>query len=94
MNPGIIKQAMEYRHLIDVLMSDHQFADVVLVNGQVINTLTREVYPADVAIKGKYILVAGDSSGLIGDKTLVVDVGASIWPRASSIPTCTLKAAC
>lgn len=75
MNPGIIKQAMEYRHLIDVLMSDHQFADVVLVNGQVINTLTREVYPADVAIKGKYILVAGDSSGLIGDKTLVVDVG-------------------
>ncbi len=75
MNPGIIKQAMEYRHLIDVLMSDHQFADVVLVNGQVINTLTREIYPADVAIKGKYVLVAGDSSGLIGEKTLVVDVG-------------------
>lgn len=75
MNPGIIKQAMEYRHLIDVLMSDHAFADVVLVNGQVINTLTREIYSADVAIKGKYILVAGDSSGLIGDKTLVVDVG-------------------
>lgn len=75
MNPGIIKQAMEYRNLIDVLMSDHQFADVVLVNGQLINTLTREIYPADVAIKGKYILVAGDSEGLIGDKTLVVDVG-------------------
>lgn len=75
MNPGIIKQAMEYRHLIDVLMSDHQYADVVLVNGQVINTLTREIYAADVAIKGKYILVAGDSEGLIGDKTLVVDVG-------------------
>ncbi len=75
MNPGIIKQAMEYRNLIDVLMSDHQFADVVLVNGQLINTLTGEIYPADVAIKGKYILVAGDSEGLIGDKTLVVDVG-------------------
>lgn len=75
MNPGIIKQAMEFRHMIDVLMSDHQFADIVLVNGQLVNTLTREVYPADVAIKGKYILVAGDSEGLIGDKTLVVDVG-------------------
>ncbi len=75
MNPGIIKQAMEYRNLIDVLMADDRFADVVLVNGQLINTLTREIYPADVAIKGKYILVAGDSEGLIGEKTLVVDVG-------------------
>ncbi len=75
MNPGIIKQAMEYRNLIDVLMGDDRYADVVLVNGQLVNTLTREIYPADVAIKGKYILVAGDSEGLIGDHTLVVDVG-------------------
>lgn len=74
MEPSIIKKAMEYRQLIDVLMGDHEFADIVLHNGNVINVLTREVYQADVAIKGKHILVVGSSEGLIGDKTLVVDV--------------------
>lgn len=69
-----IKQAMEYRNLIDVLMSDKHFADIVLYNGNVINVLTREVYTADIAIKGKYILLVGDSASLIGPDTLVVDV--------------------
>ncbi len=74
MDPSIIKQAMEYRYLIDTLMGDNDFADIVLYNGNVINVLTREIYQADVAIKGKYILVVGNSEGLIGDNTLVVDV--------------------
>ncbi|MTI68532.1 MAG: adenine deaminase [Firmicutes bacterium] len=65
---------MEYRELIDVLMSDKDYADVVLYGGNVINVLTREVYTADVAIKGKYIALVGDSENLIGDDTLVVDV--------------------
>lgn len=69
-----IKQAMEYRELIDVLMSDKDYADVVLYGGNVINVLTREVYTADIAIKGKYIALVGDSENLIGDDTLVVDV--------------------
>ena len=74
MDPSIIKKAMEYRNMIDVLMGDNDFADIVLHNGNVINVLTREVYQADVAIKGKHILVVGNSEGLVGDKTLVVDV--------------------
>lgn len=65
---------MEYRNLIDVLMGDKDYADIVLYNGQVINVITREIYTADVAIKGKYILMVGDCSKLIGPDTLVIDV--------------------
>ncbi len=54
-----IKMAMEYRNLIDVLMSDKEFADIVLYNGEVINVITREVYKADIAIKGEYIVLVG-----------------------------------
>ncbi|WP_069650896.1 adenine deaminase [Caloranaerobacter ferrireducens] len=69
-----IKQAMEYRQLIDVLMSDKESADIVLYRGNVINVLTREIYTADIAIKGKYILLVGDADNLIGPDTLVIDV--------------------
>ncbi|WP_243141250.1 adenine deaminase [Alkaliphilus pronyensis] len=69
-----IKQAMEYRELIDVLMSDKHFADIVLYQGNVINVLTREIYKADIAIKGNYILMVGDADKLIGPETIVVDV--------------------
>lgn len=74
MNASMIKQAMEYRQLVDVLMSNKEFADIVLAGGNVINVLTREVYSTDVAIKGKYILLVGDSRNLIGPETIVVDV--------------------
>ncbi|WP_432662796.1 adenine deaminase [Wukongibacter baidiensis] len=74
MKPDIIKKAMEYRELIDVLMSDMKHADIVLHGGNVINVITREVYRADLAIKGKHILVVGDSEKLIGNETLVIDV--------------------
>ncbi|GHV33409.1 adenine deaminase [Synergistales bacterium] len=70
----ILKKAMEYRSLIDVLMSDTKFADVVLCNGNVVNVLTKEIYKADIAIKGKYILLVGDCSGLRGSETLVIDM--------------------
>ena len=69
-----IKQAMEYKELIDILMGDKHHADIVLYGGSVVNVLTREVYKADVAIKGKYILLVGDCEKLIGDDTIVVDV--------------------
>lgn len=69
-----LKKAIEYRKLIDVLMGDRVFADTVLINGSVINVITREIYKADIAIKGKYILLVGDCRDLIGPKTMVVDV--------------------
>lgn len=70
----LYKEAMEYRELIDVLMSDKQHADMVLLNGNVINVLTREIYKADIAIKGKYILLVGDCRNLIGPRTTAIDV--------------------
>ncbi|MCR8744548.1 adenine deaminase [Romboutsia lituseburensis] len=69
-----IKQAMEYKELIDTLMSDKHHADIVLYGGSVVNVLTREVYKADIAIKGKYILMVGNCESLIGENTIVVDV--------------------
>ena len=74
MDTKYIKMAMEYRNLIDVLMSDKEFADIVLYNGEVINVITREVYKADIAIKGEYIVLVGDCRDLIGPDTLVIDV--------------------
>ncbi len=69
-----IKQAMEYKELIDTLMSDKHHADLVLYGGNIINVLTREIYKGDIAIKGKHILMVGDCEKLIGENTIVVDV--------------------
>lgn len=69
-----IKQAMEYKELIDTLMSDKHHADIILHGGNVVNVLTREIYKADIAIKGKYILLVGNCEKLIGENTTVVDV--------------------
>jgi len=74
MNPDLIKKAMEYRKLIDILMSDRDHADIVLYGGNIINVITREVYKADLAIKGKYILMVGNADNLIGENTLVIDI--------------------
>ncbi len=76
-----LKKAVEYRGLIDVLLSETRYADLVLRGGQVVNTLTRELYCADVAVKKPYILMAGDAGALIGPETVVVDVsGCCIAP--------------
>jgi adenine deaminase len=76
-----LKKAVEYREIIDVLLAGDRFADLVLCGGQLINTLTREIYPAQVAIKKPYVVLAGDCSSLIGPKTQVVDLaGAYISP--------------
>lgn len=74
LKPEHIKQAMEYRELIDVLMADDRYADVVLYNGNVINVISKEIYTADIAIKGDYIALVGDCESLIGPDTVVVDV--------------------
>lgn len=68
------KEAIQYRKLIDALIDENQYADVVLQGGYVINTITREIYEADVALKGEYILMVGDCADLIGDRTVVENV--------------------
>ncbi len=76
MDTDTLKKAIDDREMIDVLMGgENKYADMVLKGGHVINTITREIYDADVCIKGKYILtVVEDSSALIGPDTTVVDV--------------------
>ncbi|WP_394583897.1 adenine deaminase [Cytobacillus firmus] len=69
-----IKKAVQYRKLIDVLLDSSQYADVVLKGGYFINVITREIYEADVAMKGEYILMAGDAKDLIGSKTIVENI--------------------
>ncbi|AFS77972.1 adenine deaminase Ade [Gottschalkia acidurici 9a] len=74
LNAKALKKTVDYREMIDVLMSDKVFADKVLNNGNVVNVLTRKTYKADIAIKGEYILLVGDCKELIGPETEVVDV--------------------
>ncbi len=69
-----IKMAVDNRQLIDHLLGEGGFADIVLYGGNIVNVITREIYPGDVAIKGKYIMMVGDASKLIGSKTKVIDV--------------------
>ncbi|MDN4523849.1 adenine deaminase [Fictibacillus fluitans] len=69
-----IKEAIHWRKLIDVLLDANQYADTILKGGQFINVITREIYPADVAIKGEYILLIGDCSDLQGPSTHMEDV--------------------
>ena len=51
------------------LMGKEKFADKVLKGGNVINVITREIYEADIAIRGNYILMVGDCVDLIGKET-------------------------
>jgi adenine deaminase len=60
------------RRLIEVAMGQ-QPADLVVQGGKVVNVLTREIYPADVAILGDRIAVVGDADYTIGSETTIVD---------------------
>ena len=68
-----LKLVSDRQHMVDVLMNEKVYADKVLKNGKVINVITREIYEADVAIDGEYILMVGDCESLIGEKTKVID---------------------
>ncbi|MCG8708017.1 adenine deaminase [Brenneria sp. 4F2] len=63
-----------YRRMIDKLLDHGQFADLVLRGGTLVNVLTRELYQADVAVAGEYILLVGDCGELVGPKTQLIDV--------------------
>lgn len=84
--------------MIDVLMGNKDSADIVIQGGYIINVITREIYQADLAIKGEFILYIGNCSTLIGAKTKRIDVkGQYISPGfidshmhfESSMLTCT-----
>jgi adenine deaminase len=74
MEARVIKEAIQRRKLIDVLLDSNQFADLVLKDGFFINVITREIYQADVAVTGEHVLMVGDAKELIGPRTKVEDV--------------------
>ncbi|MDQ0252911.1 adenine deaminase [Evansella vedderi] len=74
MDAGKIKEAIQWRKLIDTLLDKNQYADLVLQGGYFINVITREIYEADVAVKGERVLLVGDAHDLIGPATEIVDV--------------------
>jgi len=69
-----IKVAADRLHCVDVLLDKNKYAEKVLKGGYIVNVITKEVYLADVAIEGQYILMVGDCCHLIGENTQVVDV--------------------
>lgn len=52
-------------------------ADTVILNGNLVNVMTSEIYPADVAIFQDMIVAVGDVSAYRGPKTQVIDASGS-----------------
>jgi adenine deaminase len=50
-------------------------ADLVIKNGKLVNVYTREIYQADVSIKGKRIAFVGDVEHTINSNTRILDAG-------------------
>ena len=48
-------------------------ADLIIKNGQLVNVVSSEIYPADVAIYKSRVVATGDVSGYIGEKTKTID---------------------
>lgn len=69
-----LKLVADRLHLVDTLLDENVYADKVLAGGKVVNVITKEIYEAEVAITGEYILMVGDCSKLKGPKTEIVDV--------------------
>ena len=67
--------------LMDVAMGKEP-ADLVLKGGNIVCVDTREVFQADVAVKGDRIALVGDASHSIGPNTQVVDVQGKWISRA------------
>lgn len=74
MDLSLEKRNIRYRTMIDALLSKNGAADTVLKNGNIINVITREIYPGDIAIKGEYILMTGDCRSVVGENTKIIDV--------------------
>ena len=57
---------------IDVAMG-RQPADLFIRGGRLVNVLTREIYPADVAVAGTRIAAVGNVDYAVGPETVVID---------------------
>ena len=66
-----LKQAVQFRRAVDSLLGGAG-ADMVIQGGQLVNVITREIYPADVAVIGGYISCIGDCGALIGPRTQII----------------------
>jgi adenine deaminase len=63
---------MSRRELIDVALGNTP-ADLVVLNGRIVNVLTCELYEAGIAIKGDRIAAVGDIDFAVGPDTDVID---------------------
>lgn len=63
---------MPNRHLMDVAYG-RDFADTIIRNGRLVNVLTGEIYPADIAITDGCIAAVGDVSAQCGPETQTID---------------------
>lgn len=73
-SPLDLRLISDRQYLIDILLDKHSFVEKVLTNASFVNVLTKEIYEADIAIAGPYILMVGDCEKLIGPKTEIIDV--------------------
>jgi adenine deaminase len=55
-------------------------ADLVIKGSEIINTVTKEVYPADIGISNNKIVRVGEVEDIIGKKTTVVDTQGIVAP--------------
>ena len=60
------------RDLVDVAMGRAP-ADKIIRGGKLVNVITSEIYPADIAIKGDRIAAVGDVKRCKGPATEVID---------------------
>jgi len=63
---------MPDRHLLDVAYG-RAHADAIIANGKLVNVLTGEIYPADVAIAAGRVAAVGDVSAQRGPRTEIID---------------------
>jgi adenine deaminase len=63
---------MPDQRLLDVAYGK-AYADLVIANAQLVNVLTAEVYPADVAISGSRIAAVGDLGPRVGPDTEIIE---------------------
>ena len=70
-----LKIIADRQYMVDILMDKNKCAEKILRNANFVNVVTKEIYKADIAIAGEYILMIGDCSKLIGKETQIIDLG-------------------
>ena len=60
------------QHLLDVSCGKC-YADLVVINGQIVNVFTGEIYSGGIAVSGEYIAAVGNIDYCIGPDTEIID---------------------